>query len=218
MVCDPTTSYEIVSETQTPDVPSGKKYVSFPCPLPISAFCLSPILPSTFTRLIVKTDDRFKIHTRTCLFNTGYKGRQGTRIYCTTQCDWSSSSWLKGAITPAVIKGQKEHHQQLTKKIRTWISEHPQDYGIEHQDLTDNADDNGNSEAIVSSVQNNDTDIHPVDQGEDKGLVGYASEVPQNPIMLGIVGLCVILLLLLLYDRTFDSLPPKGEAMRTSLS
>ena len=49
-------------------------------------------------------------------------------MYGTTQCDWSSSSWLQGTITPAVIKGQRSHHEQLSRKISEWIKAHPDDY------------------------------------------------------------------------------------------
>lgn len=36
---------------------------------------------------------------------------------------------LKGAITPAVIKGQKEYHAKLVKAVKDWIARHPDDFG-----------------------------------------------------------------------------------------
>jgi hypothetical protein len=53
-------------------------------------------------------------------------------MYSTTQCDWTASSYLQKYITPAVVKGQKEYHQDITRKMRAWIASHPEDFGVVH--------------------------------------------------------------------------------------
>jgi hypothetical protein len=111
-------------------------------------------------------------------------------MYCTTQCDWSSSSWLKGTITPAVIKGQKEHHQQLTKKIRSWIHSHPEEFGVDADDVDDDL--TAGSEEVEVVTQ----------RGEGKSLGQHLREIRENPVTLGMVGLCLVLLLGLIYEWT----------------
>ncbi|OCF38519.1 hypothetical protein I317_07700 [Kwoniella heveanensis CBS 569] len=168
VVSDPETSYEIESQTQTPDVPSGKS---------------------------------FSVHTRTCLTHAERHGRPATRMYCTTQCDWSASSWLKGTITPAVIKGQKEYHQKLAKKVRDWIKARPEEFGTKEEHLPSE----GELEKVTAEEAPKDTTTHI------QGTVGtavvtkhtpwfdHAMEIPQNPVMVIVTGLCVTLLIINLY-------------------
>ena len=68
-------------------------------------------------------------------------GAPATRMYCTTQCDWSASSMLKSTITPAVIKGQKEYHQSWLAAIKEWIEDHPDDF------VSKSSNGNGNGKA-----------------------------------------------------------------------
>lgn len=124
-------------------------------------------------------------------------------MFCTTQCDWSSSSWLKSTITPAVIKGQKEYHTQLAHKIRTWIKEHPEDFPTEDNgDNDDDAWDEGEHEHDSSAepisaktmsdghskVHNEHLADHQIASGPAKTMPDYMSEVVENPIMMAIVG------------------------------
>ncbi|WWC69066.1 uncharacterized protein I206_103002 [Kwoniella pini CBS 10737] len=151
-IADPQKSYEIVSETQTPDIPSGKS---------------------------------FTIRTRTCLTHDSLNNKQATRIHCTTQVDWSSSSLLKGTITPAVIKGQKEHHQQLIKGMTEWVKSHPGDFKGVDQDKVE-------IKHEVEIPQTEDT----VNEKVGKTLLQYAGDIPDNPVMLAITILFLVLLLL----------------------
>jgi len=116
-------------------------------------------------------------------------------MYCTTQCDWSSGSWLKGTITPAVIKGQKEHHQQLTKKIRSHIKSHPDDFAQGAGDDADAGEDDAGEEGELADGNGGDTVTT-----QDKDLAAHLKEITEDPVMLGVVGLCVLLLLTLLYQ------------------
>ncbi|WVW82656.1 hypothetical protein I302_104667 [Kwoniella bestiolae CBS 10118] len=151
VIADPETSYEIVSETQTPDIPSGKCFI---------------------------------IRTRTCLTHDILHHKQATRIHCTTQVDWSSSSLLKGTITPAVIKGQKEHHQQLVQAITEWVKGHPDDFGVsrEHVEIKHETEIEHTTEEVKEKI--------------GKTIIEHAGEIPDNPVMLVITVLFVVLLLL----------------------
>ncbi|KAK4688963.1 hypothetical protein P7C73_g1141, partial [Tremellales sp. Uapishka_1] len=147
-------SHEIVSETQTPDVPTGKK---------------------------------FKIRTRTCLTHTELNGKKATRMYCTTQCDWSASSWLKSTITPAVIKGQKEYHQELNRKIRSWVKVHPNEFG----EVGDVEED----EVTVEEVKEG---MVPETKGETTGaavMTAPTSSIPEKSVLLGIIWFLVLVIL-----------------------
>ncbi len=107
-------------------------------------------------------------------------------MLCTTQCDWASSSWLKGTITPAVIKGQKEHHQQLSKKIRSWVRDHSKEFRqIESVEA-------GKAEEVTTQSVQLET------MTSSKSYIAHAQDISRNPVMMGIVGL---LCLLLLYQR-----------------
>jgi hypothetical protein len=89
---------------------------------------------------ISKLTNSFKIHTRTCLTRTVENGTPSTRMYCTTQCDWSASSMLKSTITPAVIKGQKEYHQSWLSALKEWIDAHPEDFKSTGNNSTDSSE------------------------------------------------------------------------------
>ncbi|OCF71452.1 hypothetical protein I204_07510 [Kwoniella mangroviensis CBS 8886] len=152
VIADPETSYEIVSETQTPDIPSGKCFI---------------------------------IRTRTCLTHDILHHKQATRIHCTTQVDWSSSSILKGTITPAVIKGQKEHHQQLIRAITEWVKARPDEFtGVEaeHVEVKHEAEIEQSTEEVKEKI--------------GKTIMEHAEEIPDNPVMLIITVMFVIVLLL----------------------
>lgn len=121
-------------------------------------------------------------------------------MYCTTQCDWSSGSWLKSTITPAVIKGQKEHHQQLVKKIRSHVKAHPDDFA---QVAGDDVDAEEEDAAVEDESGGGEVAT------EEKDLSAHVKEITENPAMLGVVGLCVLLLLTLLYQWSGSSKQPE---------
>lgn len=141
---------------------------------------------STLHRL---ADARFKIRTRTCITHAAAKGRPGSRLVCTTQCDWSSSSWLKGTITPAVIKGQKEHHQQLVKKIRRWIKDHPENYPLDNDGLKE--------EGETSDLEEDVVELEDDNRG-GQTMIGHAQDATRNPVA---VGLFAVLLLMVVFQR-----------------
>ncbi|WVQ98399.1 hypothetical protein IAU59_005522 [Kwoniella sp. CBS 9459] len=181
VVSDPDNCYEIDSQTQTPDVPSGKS---------------------------------FSVHTRTCLTHAERNGRPATRMYCTTQCDWSASSWLKSTITPAVIKGQKGYHQKLAKKIREWVKDHPDEFGTKPEHLPSEGE---LENATVSDGESNDITTTEFQKGNGIAVVtkqtawiDHAMEIPGNPVMLIITGICATLLfinLYLIFSRSSTSRP-----------
>ncbi|WVR08380.1 hypothetical protein IAU60_005435 [Kwoniella sp. DSM 27419] len=127
------------------------------------------------------------------------KDKPATRMYCTTQCDWSSGSWLKSTITPAVIKGQKEHHQQLTKKIREWIKARPDEFSVDEGEVDSAEESTHQDEVDAGEKSAGDTPTPP------KSLVDHALEIPSNPVSLGMAGLCLLLLLTLVYQWTAQS-------------
>lgn len=135
------------------------------------------LVPHAIARKWLTRHCRFKIHTRTCLTQASLKDKPATRMYCTTQCDWSSGSWLKGTITPAVIKGQKEHHQQLLAKIHKYITAHPDEF----DQVSDEEDDRA---SIIS-----------VDMPRPKSYLEHAQEIPDNPVMLGLLGFLLALMI-----------------------
>ncbi|ORX38733.1 hypothetical protein BD324DRAFT_622133 [Kockovaella imperatae] len=142
-VADPKTSYEIVSETRTPGVPSGKRFV---------------------------------IRTRTVLTHAEVHHKPGSRMYVTTECDWSSSSWLKGTITPAVIKGQRSHHEQLAKKVNEWIKSH---------DMAD----------VVVEVSTPAL-TEPTETAPWLDLEKHVSEILGNPVMIALIAVLLAIIIL----------------------
>lgn len=125
-------------------------------------------------------------------------------MYCTTQCDWSSGSWLKSTITPAVIKGQKEHHQQLVGKIRKHIKAHPADFGVTE----------GDEESDTETITEKETvGVESKSSNQDVMTLGrYAKEKPQELAALGIVGLLALLVIGMLYQMTQE---PRVVVVRT---
>ncbi|WVF72553.1 hypothetical protein IAT40_007370 [Kwoniella sp. CBS 6097] len=186
VVADPEKSYEIESQTQTPDVPSGKRWV----------------ILKRYAALTCS----FSVHTRTCLTHAERHGRAATRMYCTTECAWSASSWLKGTITPAVIKGQKEYHQKLAKKVRDWIKAHPEEFGTRPEHLPSE----GELEKAAAADEAPKEVTTQLQEGIGSAVVSretpwldYAMEIPENPVMVIVVALCVALLLINLYLLLF---------------
>lgn len=154
--------------------------------------------------------------TRTCLTHTGLHGKQATRMYCTSQCDWSSFSMLKSTITPAVIKGQKSYYANLAKSIRHWVKTHPQDYGEEAEDAEDEEEEgDGVGEVLQSEKVGEDSIAEPVTVVSEKdghgahtttattgprSLFDHTLDIPNNPVMLGITLLCACFLLREVYS------------------
>ncbi|WWC89636.1 uncharacterized protein L201_004561 [Kwoniella dendrophila CBS 6074] len=154
VIADPEKAYEIVSETQTPDIPSGKS---------------------------------FKIRTRTCLTHDSLHHKQATKIHCTTQVDWSASSMLKSTITPAVIKGQKEHHRQLLEFMTNWVKQHPDDFkGVDSSQV----------EVKHETEVEHRPEMDTVNEKVGKTIMGHAREIPENPVMLVITVMFAVLLFL----------------------
>jgi hypothetical protein len=121
-------------------------------------------------------------------------------MYCTTQCDWSSSSWLKSTITPAVIKGQKEHHQQLVAKIKGWIKDHPDEFGHTGEDFDIGGEEEDDEEGDVKAARVDGVEVVEVDVVRGKGLDEHLREVYESPKMMGLVGLCLVLFWGLIYE------------------
>ncbi|WWD18868.1 hypothetical protein CI109_103323 [Kwoniella shandongensis] len=115
-------------------------------------------------------------------------GAPATRILSTTQVDWTGSSMLKSAITPAVIRGQKEHHEQLVSATLDWIDSHREDFGKSSEERLE--------PEIVPVGEGPVTSTVPLSATSDKTLVDHASDIPGNPIMIAISLLCAILLYL----------------------
>jgi len=166
---DPEKAYEIVSETQTPDIPSGKS---------------------------------FKIRTRTCLSHTGAQNdtTPATRLYCTTQCDWSASSMLKSTITPAVIKGQKEYHVKLVDAVNDWIADHPDDFqtGSAAAGESEKAGKGEKSGGTVKTREKADRS-ETESSIEEKSIIDQLAEIPGNQAMVYITLALVLSLLLNFY-------------------
>ncbi|KAK8870125.1 hypothetical protein IAR55_000695 [Kwoniella newhampshirensis] len=162
VVDDPATSYEIESETQTPDIPSGKS---------------------------------FKIRTRTCLTHDILHGQSATRIHCTTQVDWTASSMLKSAITPAVIKGQKEHHRQLVHSVRDWVKAHREDFANVDADKVEIHHPESETAKVEGQDAAGDT-LMETQAVVGKTYMDHAGDIWENPVMLGISALCLALLVL----------------------
>lgn len=142
------------------------------------------------------TSPRFTIRTRTCLSKTILRGKPATRMYCTTQCDWSSGSWLKSTITPAVIKGQKEHHQQLTKKIRGHVKAHPDEFGVSTAGESDDSSEGDEKADEAGEATGGGGQVAVKSHGD------AVEAITENPMMTGLMGLAVLLLLGLLYQWT----------------
>lgn len=154
----------------------------------------------------VPSGKSFKIHTRTCITHSPVRGRPGSQLFCTTQCDWLASSWLKSTITPATMSGQREYHQKLLKAIKKWIKAHPKDFEVaegqnggdggetagEETDMEDDTENKGVG-ASVSSTGEGQT------IGQDDGVWEQVMAIPANPVMLGITLLCAVSLLLNYY-------------------
>ncbi|WVQ69663.1 uncharacterized protein L199_007883 [Kwoniella botswanensis] len=137
------------------------------------------------TIVIADPETSFIIRTRTCLTHDILHHKQATRIHCTTQVDWSSSSILKGTITPAVIKGQKEHHQQLIRAITEWVKAHPDEFtGVEAEQVE------------VRHEAEIEQSTEEVKEKIGKTIMEHAGEIPDNPVMVVITVMFVIVLLL----------------------
>lgn len=157
--------------------------------------------------------------TRTCLTQTDIRGRPATRVYCSTQVDWSSSSLLKGTVTPAVIKGQKEHYRDLVDSARRWIRSHPEEFTQPPSQQQDGQDgtapkrkglpgrgvsfrepsEAGEGAGASGIEQAGEMKVRPPllsrsSSYSDKTMLEYAMEIPANPVMLAITALCAFLL------------------------
>ena len=115
-------------------------------------------------------------------------------MYCTTQTDWSSSSFLKSTITPAVIKGQKSYHQRLTAKIREWVKVHPSEFGVDPDTVNDQVD--------VVQQENLSVEKKSVEDNADspKSLLDRVEHLSKHPVMLGGVVLLGILVTFNVYQ------------------
>lgn len=138
-------------------------------------------------------DLRFVIRTRTVLTHTDMNGKDASRMHCTTECDWESSSWLKSTITPAVIKGQREHHKQLAKKISGWIQAHGGEQSVAVEAVPVSG---GSGKVSATSHPESATvqESNPLSHLED--LWGHASQITGNPVMIGIIAVLLAIILL----------------------
>lgn len=160
----------------------------------------------------------FTVKTRTCLTHAIENDKPATRMFCTSQCDWSSFSMLKSTITPAVIKGQKAYHEKLAKSIRGWIESHPDDFALAGNvgdnstgggSVKENAGEPSSDTAQTrskSETAGGDTKTLPeIDEIKSRPLASTKStldhilEIPGNPVMLGITLLCALLLFTEIY-------------------
>ena len=159
----------------------------------------------------------FKIHTRTCLTHAIVDGAPATRMYCTTQCDWSASSMLKSTITPAVIKGQKEYHQVWLAALKEWIQDHPDDFPSDSPPRSGTGTrpkaTSKLSSASTKSVKMAGKDtrpsvpdkrgssVAPVDPDvvPKATLAQQITEIANNQVMMGIMVLCALSLTFNLY-------------------
>ena len=117
-------------------------------------------------------------------------GKPAARMHCTTECDWESSSWLKGTITPAVIKGQREHHKQLARKVSEWIQAHGGQgtVGVEATPV------GSDKQVEQRQVGDNLEDSPALAQLSD--LWSHASQITRNPVMIGIIAVLLAIVLL----------------------
>jgi hypothetical protein len=157
----------------------------------------------------------FKIHTRTCLTRAVVDGAPATRMYCTTQCDWSASSMLKSTITPAVIKGQKEYHQKWLSTLKEWIDAHPTDFESESDDSNTTKTDTARPVAVAAVPVKKEVDA-PVSKGlsekprssvetkvvEESTVADQIVTMVDSQIMLTIMIVCAMSLALNVYLLT----------------
>lgn len=113
-----------------------------------------------------------------------------TRLYCTTQCDWSSSSMLKGTITPAVIKGQKEYHEKLVSAIKDWIKVHPDDFQTAAGSKGGEVQEEKTGETEGNVPEKSPDGARTQVAQQQKGAMELLGEIPENPIMLWITIVC----------------------------
>ncbi len=112
---------------------------------------------------------------------------------------------LKGKITSASISGQKDYHQKLAKKIRSWIKSHPDDFGKEVAEVEG---EDGEGEDVSSEQEGEDSKAEASRDssgggGSTKTIEDHVSDIIDNPIMIGITSLCVLLILLEFYFLIF---------------
>ena len=112
-------------------------------------------------------------------------------MHCTTECQWSSSSWLQKTITPAVIKGQQQYHEQLGAKIEEWARVHP------HETAAPPAP------QVQDDKQQRRPDVPKLGMGAQRrahngevSLYDHALAIPHNPVMLAVIGFLLSIIML----------------------
>lgn len=113
-----------------------------------------------------------------------------------------------------MIKGQKEHHQQLVKKIRTYIRAHPADFGRkegepESEEADDEEVDSTKPEmtrrGTGSSVDSAGGGVSGAGGGDVMTLGRYAREKPQELAALVVIGGLAMLILGMLMRPTVEA-------------
>lgn len=131
-------------------------------------------------------------------------GTPSTRMYCTTQCDWSSSSMLNSTITPAVIKGQKEYHQNWLAALKEWIDGHPDDFTTPSTGSETPKPPNSPQPTETPVVRNEklpERSVAPIDpQAVDTAsAIHKSTDITQNQPMMIILLVCLLSLALDVY-------------------
>ncbi|KAK7695211.1 hypothetical protein QCA50_002401 [Cerrena zonata] len=67
----------------------------------------------------------FSVKTRTCIT---WASSISTKVYVSTQVEWTGRSFIKGIIEKSCIDGQKTYHAELESAMRAYIHEHQSEF------------------------------------------------------------------------------------------
>jgi hypothetical protein len=115
---------------------------------------------------------------------------------------------LKGTITPAVIKGQKEYHQAWLGAIRDWIKAHPDDFssptsegdGSSKPEMKSESDDD-QADLDLKRARSPDRSNAPIDSHvvAPATAMHESTDITKNQPMMMILLVCVLSLMLNVY-------------------
>lgn len=114
---------------------------------------------------------------------------------------------LKSTITPAVIKGQKEYHQNWLAALKEWIDNHPEDFtspstGSETPKATKSSQPAQPAAApAVSEKKVPERSVAPIDSHavDTASAIHLSTDITQNQPMMIILLVCLLSLALNVY-------------------
>jgi hypothetical protein len=114
----------------------------------------------------------FSVKTRTCLT---WAGGNSTRMLVTSTVEWTGKSWVKGIIEKSAIEGQKQYHQDLVNGMRSYMKEHPSEFGRSDEPEIVEKPTEAAMYAAEAKRKRHEDDLGYIQGGLDKVVAGFWS-------------------------------------------